>query len=264
MARQLSLFFGDPPKDFHILIAGKGAPIVRDGKTMRTYSFLGYVDLASDRLVAKEGTLILSQESRATTLAFRPGAICRIRAVERIAFTTLSPETQLRFITLIDDNIYDPQLQHLWDTLQEDQILKDSLLGRLSFASHRGVFFGDITWQGHHALLRLQASPVHPAQVQRAKTLARKLFQSQETLQPLLYQATYQYCQSILSHALKRTITPTSLQEHFRVTKIVVWPKGTYAIYLDDTRLRLPMTIRITGSQKSNRLFARVLSYQKA
>lgn len=264
MARQLSLLFADPPKDLHILIAGKGAPIVRDGKTMRTYSFLGYVDLASDRLVAQEGTLTLPQESRATALAFRPGAICRIRAVERVAFTTLSPETQFRFVALIDNNVYDPQLQHLWDTLQENQILKDSLLGRLSFASHRGVFFGDITWQGHHALLRLQASPVHPTQVQRAKTLARKLFQSQETLQPRLYQATFQYCQTILTNTFNRTITPTRLQEHFRVTKIVVWPKGTYAIYLDDTRLRLPMTIRITGSLKSNRLFARVLSYQKA
>lgn len=261
MQEQFFLPFDQEPKEILVLMHQKRTTVAVQGRTIHKYSFYGYVDVATQRCHPTPGILCvrMKETQKIKTSFLRKGSICRIVAFEKVDFTSLAPEPEWRFVRLCERNIYDAQLQVLWDQKHTPVTLKDSLLGRFSFDHQYEYFVGDISWQGRHALLICQAKTV--SQGNRAKSVARALFKDQEIYEPRLKKAIVTQLLAALQEKSSSTLSSSRIQEVLHLTQLTVLPNGHFKAYFNDDSLTVPSTVLVTGSTKTERLLAQIVRF---
>ena len=228
--------------------------------------FLAYVDCKTGELHKEEGRIAFPvTDTENLPYQFEDETIYRLKVREKLPEEVPNGALQIKNLFLVvevlEKNVACPELEEILTEYRKPVVIKDDVLGELTYDKQLKSFEGNLSWLGGGIHISLYVDKDNKIGITKAKKAIKTMVLEQEKWDADLrsfaaQKLTKLACEWAESDKEAALITEESFAKRISLSLIWVTSGGSFTAYLDDDDLFFGHSIAVNGSPKKGLLSA--------
>ena len=230
--------------------------------------FLAYVDCKTGELHKEEGRIAFPvTDTENLPYQFEGETIYRLKVREKLPEEvpngTLPIKNLFLVVEVLEKNVACPELEEILTEYRKPVVIKDDVLGELTYDKQLKSFEGNLSWLGGRIHISLYVDKDNKSGITKAKKAIKTMVLEQEKWDADLrsfaaQKLTKLACEWAESDKEAALITEESFAKRISLSLIWVTSGGSFTAYLDDDDLFFGHSIAVNGSPKKGLLSANI------
>ena len=228
--------------------------------------FLAYVDCETGELHKEEGRVEFPVTDKENLpYKFEDETIYKLRVREKLPEEVpegaLPSKNHFLVVEILEKDAVCPELEEILTEYRKPVVLKDDVLGELTYDKLLKSFEGNLSWLGRRIHISLYVDKDNKSGITKAKKAIKTMVLEQEKWDADLrsfaaQKLTKLACEWAESDEEAALITEESFAKRISLSLIWVTSGGSFTAYLDDDDLFFGHSIAVNGSPKKGLLSA--------